>query len=109
MAQLVSNGKTIANLEIADSARTRLRGLLGRDHVDGALIIKPAKSIHTLGMRIPIDIAFCDHKLRIIDVVTMKPWRIGWPRWRSKLVIEAEAGSFTRWGIHAGHQLEITS
>ena len=35
-------------------------GLLGRDGIEGALLLRPARSVHTLGMRFAIDVAFCD-------------------------------------------------
>lgn len=94
-------------LEIAASPRARIRGLLGRDGIDGAILITPSSSIHTLRMRFAIDVAYLDKQLRVIDVHTMKPDRIGMPRWRARHVLEAEAGALARWGIHTGVQLAI--
>ncbi|WP_373686749.1 DUF192 domain-containing protein [Streptomyces lunaelactis] len=94
-------------LEIAASPRARTRGLLGRDGIDGAILITPSSSIHTLRMRFTIDAAYLDKQLRVIDVHTMKPNRIGMPRWRARHVLEAEAGALARWGIHTGVQLSI--
>ena len=42
----------------ACTAQSRLRGLLGRDDAQGILILAPCRSIHTYGMRFPIDVAF---------------------------------------------------
>ena len=42
----------------ACTLRARLRGLLGCDGVQGVLILAPCRSIHTYGMRFPIDVAF---------------------------------------------------
>ena len=42
----------------ACTARSRLRGLLGHDGAQGILILAPCRSIHTYGMRFPIDVAF---------------------------------------------------
>ena len=58
------------------SRRARSRGLLGRDGVDGALLLRPCRSVHTVGMRFPIDVAFCDDELRVLRVVTMPRHRL---------------------------------
>jgi uncharacterized membrane protein (UPF0127 family) len=59
MAWLLREGEVLAVLEVADGVAGRARGLLGRDGVEGAMLIKPARSVHTVGMRFPIDVAFC--------------------------------------------------
>lgn len=94
-------------LEIAASPRARTRGLLGRDGIDGAILITPSSSIHTLRMRFAIDVAYLDEQMRVIDVHTIKPNRLGMPRWRARHVLEAEAGALAPWGIHTGVQLAI--
>src|SRR4051795_8649013 len=76
-------------LEIASSYRARTKGLLGRDSVDGALLLSPAGSVHTFRMRFPIDVAYLDRRLRVIAVRTMKPGRLGLPRLHSRHVLEA--------------------
>lgn len=107
MAWLLRDGEVLAALEVADSLGTRSRGLLGRDGVDGAMLIKPAMSVHTVGMRFPIDVAYCDRDMTVLCVVTMRRHRVGRLRLRSKCVVEAEAGAFERWGLRAGDRLEI--
>jgi hypothetical protein len=97
----------LASLETADGRRARARGLLGRDGVDGALLLAPARSVHTVGMRFPIDVAFCDAELRVIRVATMRRHRVSRPVWRARVVIEAEAGAFARWQLQPGDQLEV--
>ncbi len=97
----------LASLEVAQTRRARTRGLLGRDGVDGALLLRPARSVHTVGMRFPIDVAFCDGDLRVIRLVTMSRHRVSLPVWRARAVVEAEAGAFARWNLQPGHQLEV--
>ncbi|WP_328780660.1 DUF192 domain-containing protein [Streptomyces canus] len=94
-------------LEIASSYRARTKGLLGRDSVDGALLLSPAGSVHTFRMRFPIDVAYLDRRLRVIAVRTMKPGRLGLPRLRSRHVLEAEAGAMEGWGVRVGVRVEI--
>ena len=107
MAWLLRDGEVLASLEVADSRRARSRGLLGRDGVDGALLLRPCRSVHTLGMRFPIDVAFCDDDLQVLRVVTMHRHRLCRPVLRSKVVIEAEAGAFARWSLRPGDKLEV--
>lgn len=107
MPWLLRDGEVLAALEVADRSGTRMKGLLGRDGIDGALLLRPAKSVHTLGMRFPIDVAFCDDDFRVIDVCTMRPNRMGRPRRKAHSVIEAEEGAFDRWRLRVGDHLEI--
>jgi uncharacterized membrane protein (UPF0127 family) len=107
VAWLLRDGEVLASLEVAGSRRARSRGLLGRDGVDGALLLRPCRSVHTVGMRFPIDVAFCDDELRVLRIVTMPRHRLSRLVWRSRAVIEAEAGAFARWGLRPGDQLEV--
>jgi uncharacterized protein len=94
-------------LEIAASYRARTKGLLGRDSLDGALLLSPANSVHTFRMRMPIDVAYLDRRLRVIAVRTMPPGRLGLPRLRARHVLEAEAGAMEGWGLRAGARVEV--
>ncbi|MFF0970023.1 DUF192 domain-containing protein [Streptomyces sp. NPDC003703] len=97
----------VVPLELATSYRARTKGLLGRDRVDGALLLSPAGSVHTFGMRVPIDVAYLDRRLRVLAVVTMRPGRLGLPRLRSRHVLEAAAGAMAGWGLRAGVRVEV--
>ncbi|MFE4382007.1 DUF192 domain-containing protein [Streptomyces cyaneofuscatus] len=94
-------------LRIAASYRSRTRGLLGRDGIDGALLLTPAGSVHTFRMRFAIDVAYLDRKFTVLAVRTMEPGRLGLPRLRSRHVVEAEAGAMERWGVRPGVRLEL--
>ncbi|MFF4970770.1 DUF192 domain-containing protein [Streptomyces sp. NPDC001083] len=94
-------------LELAESARARRRGLLGRDGIEGALLLGPASAVHTLGMRFTIDVAYLDRGLRVLAVRRMRPGRLGLPRPRSRYVLEAEAGAMERWGVRRGAQVTL--
>ena len=94
-------------MEVARTHRARSRGLLGRDGIEGALLLEPARSVHTFGMRFPIDVAHVDGQLRVLRLSTMAPNRVGRPVWRARGVIECEAGTFAGWDLHVGDQLEL--
>ncbi len=107
MAWLLRDGEVLAALEVADSFNARLRGLLGRDGVDGALLIHKAKSVHTMGMRFPIDVAFCSEDMVVLSTLCLRRHRVCRPRLKASCVIEAEAGAFERWRLRPGDQLEV--
>jgi uncharacterized membrane protein (UPF0127 family) len=107
MPWLLRQGQVLASLEVAESLPERIRGLLGRDGVQGALLLRPARSVHTLGMRFAIDVAFCDRDMKVVGMARLAPHRLCLPRLRARCVIEAEAGSFERWGLSLGDQLEV--
>lgn len=102
-------GEVSVPLEIAASYRARTKGLLGRDSVDGAILLSPASGVHTFRMRIPIDVAHLDRNLVVIAVHTMKPGRLGLPRLRSRHVLEAEAGAMEGWGLRTGVQVRVAA
>ncbi|MFG2354020.1 DUF192 domain-containing protein [Streptomyces sp. NPDC048521] len=94
-------------LEISTSYRARTKGLLGRDSIDGAMLLSPASGVHTFRMRIPIDVAYLDRRLTVVAVRTMKPGRLGLPRLRARHVLEAEAGAMAGWGVRVGVEVEV--
>lgn len=97
----------LASLEVADTRAARRRGLLGRDGIEGALLLSPARAVHTAGMRFPIDVAHLDADMVVLSIARMKPWRLGRRRHRARHVLEAEAGALRRWGLEPGMQIEV--
>jgi len=107
MSWLVRDGDVLAATEIADRARDRRRGLLGRDGIEGAIVLRPCRHVHTFGMRFGIDVAFCDEDGVVLRTVTLSPWRMSPVVLRSAFVVEAEAGAFDRWRLRTGDCLEL--
>ena len=94
---------------MATGFRSRLLGLalLGRERAGPGLLIPRCRSVHTFGMRFPIDVAFCDHDLRVRRVVTLGRNRVTRPSLKGKIALEAEAGTFREMALRRGDQLEI--
>ncbi len=107
MAWLMHDGTVLASVERANSIKSRTKGLLGRDDVDGVLLLDKTKSVHTIGMKFPIDVAFCDDEMRVIRIVTMPQHRVSKVERRASCVLETNAGRFSHWQIAPGDQLEI--
>ena len=107
MPWLLRDDRVLASLEIASSRSDRRKGLLGRDDFEGALLIEGTRSVHTMGMRFPIDVAHLDGEGTVLRCATMPRHRVGMPVLWARKVLEAEAGSFERWGICPGQVLEV--
>lgn len=107
MPWLLREGEVLASLEVAASHRDRARGLLGRDDFEGALLLERTRSVHSLGMRFPIDVAFCDSEFVVLKTLRLRPHRVTFPVWRADRVLEAEAGSFAHWSLCPGDELEV--
>ena len=64
-------------MKIALSFRSRLRGLVRNAGGDDLLFFPRCRSVHTLGMRQPIDLAFLDEKGTVLaSYRELPPWRI---------------------------------
>lgn len=106
---LVRDGKVLASLLVPQSRRERGRGLLGRDGVEEAMLIEPARSVHTIGMRFDIDVALLDNEYRVLKILMMKRGRVSMPVRGGVAVLEAEAGTFREWNLQPGDELEVRS
>jgi uncharacterized protein len=104
---LVRDGEVLAAAEVAGDARSRRRGLLGRDRFEGALVLRPCRHVHTVGMRFAIDVAFCDVQGVVLKTRTLAPWRLSPVVYRAAFAVEAEAGAFERWRLRAGDRVEL--
>ena len=75
--------------------------------MDGALLLRPARSVHSFGMRFPIDVAWLDEELIVLRTTRLSRHRMTRAVLRSHSIVEAEAGAFARWGLAVGDQLEL--
>ena len=84
----------------------RLKGLLSRSEPEPAvaLVLAPARQVHTIGMRFAIDVVFCDRGWRVVHVVrSMRPNRV--TKWigSARYAVELAAGCAA--GVKVGDQL----
>jgi uncharacterized protein len=96
---------------LAESALTRMRGLLGRRDLPPGegILLKPASSVHMAFMRFAIDAVFLDRELRVVKIsADLKPWRLAGAR-GSKSVLEIAAGEAARRGLTVGDRLSVDS
>ncbi|MDE2201310.1 MAG: DUF192 domain-containing protein [Burkholderiaceae bacterium] len=98
-----------ARAELADRPLERLRGLLGRDGLSAqqALWIAPCNAVHTIGMRMPIDVVFLSRNGTVLSVHdTVRPNRFRL-HWRAAAVVELRAGLAGGLGLQPGQQLRF--
>lgn len=107
MPWLVRGDDVLAAAEVAITSRHRRLGLTGRDSVDGVMVLRPCRQVHTFGMRFPIDVAFCDRYGFVQHLTTMSPRRVSRPVFRAYFAIEAPEGSFERWKLQLGDVVEV--
>ena len=93
------------HVRLAATPPARLRGLLGRPPSPIPLLIIPARSVHTFGMRRPIDVVFLDADLRVVKVVHgLRPCRVAAAR-RAVAALELVAGAAA--SFSEGERLEL--
>jgi len=107
MPWLVRGDDVLASAEVAVTRRLRRRGLIGRERVDGVLVLRPCRMVPRFGMRFPIDVAFCDREGYVLHVSRLRPGRMSRPVVRAYFAIEAADGSFERWKINPGDIVEV--
>ncbi len=99
---------TVSNIErdvlvagavtIAGTSASRKQGLLGIEHIapGGGLWIAPCEAVHTIGMKLPIDVIFLDRRFRVTKLISaLKPFRIS-VSLSAYSVLELEAGAIAR-------------
>jgi len=105
--QIYRNGRVwVARVEVAATHLQRMRGLLGRRElpVGHGLLIESCGSIHTLGMRFPIDVIFLDQAWQVRRICRMvQPGRLMvWGGWHGLRALEVAAGWLDFTGVDQG-------
>ena len=105
------NGRELSNnVMIANSLIKRMKGLLGQKEMKAgeALWIKPCMSIHTFGMKFPIDVIFLNKKNEVIAIKkNLRPNRLTRIYFSSVSVLELPAGTIDVTATEIGDKIEI--
>ena len=108
----VRTGSVIAEVvESALDSKSRRKGLLGRDSLadSHALVLAPCGSVHTIGMRFPIDVLFMNADGSVIKIVErMGAWRMAGSL-QACITVELPTGSVQRHHVLTGDRLSIQS
>lgn len=97
--------------EVADTAASRRKGLLGRVQLspgEGLWII-PCEAVHTIGMQFPIDLVYLDRHKQVKKVCcNVSPWRLSACLF-AQSVIELPAGTVVSTQTKRGDRLDFSS
>lgn len=105
-ARLLVDGRDVAPLTVAHDRAEVRKGLLGTDHLVGALWLTRCPSVHMVGMRYPIDVAILDRDGRVTATKSLRPGLgLTWPLPGRRDTLEAPAGALREWGITQGSVL----
>ncbi len=95
----------IGSIPTATGIWQRCRGLIGADaeRVSKGLALPHCQSVHTFGMRLPLDLVFVDRGRRVLRVCrNVPPGRLVWGGLRSSTVLELAAGDARNLGLEPG-------
>jgi hypothetical protein len=107
---LTNNKELSYNVIVACSLLDRMKGLLGRQALaqGESLWIKPCNSIHTIGMKFPIDAAFLDKENNIVAVKNnLARNRFTGVYFSAKSVLELPAGTLEKYDTRIGDRVVI--
>ncbi len=107
MSWLLVDGNPVASAESINGPVKKMVGLLGKKDYDGAAVFSRLKSVHTVGMKFAVDVAFVDKQDTVIKIYSLDPYRFVFFVPNSKMVIEAQAGAFYRWSLKPGSKIEF--
>lgn len=99
-----------ATCHIRDTWFGKAKGLLGREGLGlgEVMVLTRCRSVHTLGMRFPIDVIYASKGLEIVGLrERVRPWRSPRGFAGCRHVIEAGAGAIGQWQLVVGDQLEL--
>ena len=109
-AQLAIAGDVVvACVLVADRIGSRMRGLLGRGGLpEGTgMLLSPCNSIHTVGMRFPLDVIFLDRERRVVKIIRgLRPNRFAVGGRGAHSAVEMEAGWFDLSRLEIGVQVK---
>src|SRR5436305_11365672 len=104
------NGETLCErCVLADTALTRMKGLLGRKDLPRGegILLRPASSVHTGFMHFPIDVVFLDRENRVLKIAqAVAPWKAAAAK-GAKAAVELPAGESERRGLDVGEKLYV--
>jgi uncharacterized membrane protein (UPF0127 family) len=100
-----------SEVAVADRWWLRLRGLLGRKHLrpGEGLLLTPCSSVHTFGMRFPIDVVFLAVNGEVVAVYPgMRPGRTSPLHRKARQTLELPHGTLEETGTAVGDLLHFT-
>ncbi|HVA38901.1 MAG TPA: DUF192 domain-containing protein [Candidatus Dormibacteraeota bacterium] len=99
-----------ANVLEAVSAWERVKGFLGRSEIgaDDGIWFGRCDAVHTIGMRVTIDVVFLDERQAVVHLAeAVPPGRLYVGRRGARTVVELAGGAARRQGLAVGDVLAL--
>ncbi|CAB50032.1 DUF192 domain-containing protein [Pyrococcus abyssi] len=114
MGVIINESKSVkweGKVEIADNFIKRAFGFMLRNPGHALIFILPFETrfnatIHGFFMLKSIDVIFLDSEKTVVDVTTLRPWRIYVPKKAAKYVIEGPVGLRKVLKVEVGDKVE---
>lgn len=110
----LSKRTEIGESEIADTFFSRLRGTMFKSRLEKGLILKlpdtrsrSGSAIHMFFVRFPLDIIFADGNMKVVDTVSIDPWKTYTPKKPARYIIEMEKGTIQATKTEIGDKLDF--
>ncbi len=111
----VTKGTQVGESDIVDTFFSRLRGTMFKNKLERGLILKlpntrsrSGSAIHMFFVRFPLDIIFADSNKKVVDIVSIDPWKTYTPKKPAMYVIEMEKGTIKSSKTEIGDELDFT-
>jgi len=103
------NGHEIERVKHAQHWRQRLVGLLTTsESCFTGIVIDPCNSIHTIGMRYPIDVVFADSDHVVVRIFkNVRPFKFCLGGRNARYTVELPTGSIEKYDINAGNSFQL--
>ena len=106
---------SLGRYDFAKSFISRLWGLMFKEDLQKGLILKLPKhrsrkgsAIHMFFMKFPLDIVFIDSNKKVVDMISIEPWKTYTPLVPARYVIEMEKVTINKFNIGIGDELDFT-
>ncbi|MBM4036227.1 MAG: hypothetical protein FJ291_31210 [Planctomycetes bacterium] len=107
---LTKGNVVVSRLAIATSWDDRRRGLLGRTSLEPGegMLLDPCRSVHTIGMKFPIDIVFLDRDMKVVGLkAEVKPGSLNNTCLKARSTLELPAGTAAARRLELGDALQV--
>jgi len=107
---LTKGNVVVSSLVVATTWEDRRRGLLDRSRLEPGegMLLEPCRSVHTVGMKFPIDIVFLDRERRVVGIkAAVKPGSLSNTCLRAYSTLELPAGAAAAKRLEVGDTLQV--
>lgn len=102
-----SDGRVICPIDVAETRAERRRGLLGQTSIACPLWFPNTRSVHTVAMRLAIDVVWVSPTGEVLDIRTLMPGRVTPPKWSAAALFELAGGGATELQLAVGQNVTV--